>query len=144
MQEKDSSIFVVLRSLDLIGFLLFASFAIMALLATQWGGTKYQWTGATIIGLLCGSVIVLIIFGVWEYRLSDQAMIPFSVVSQRIIWCSCCVNFFAFSAVVIFTYYLPIYFQAIRGKSPVMSGVHILPSVLSQVPVALLSGILGK
>jgi len=39
-------------------------------------------------------------------------------------------------------YYLPIYFQAVQGVSPLTSGVHLLPSILSQMTVAILSGTL--
>jgi hypothetical protein len=38
-------------------------------------------------------------------------------------------------------YYLPIYFQAVRGASPTMSGVDLLPSILSQMIFAIVSGI---
>jgi hypothetical protein len=42
------------------------------------------------------------------------------------------------------TYYLPVYFQAIQNKSPMMSGVYILPSILSQLAVAVTSGALSE
>ncbi|KAK9242014.1 hypothetical protein V1506DRAFT_572943 [Lipomyces tetrasporus] len=43
------------------------------------------------------------------------------------------------------SYYLPIYFQAVRGVSPLTSGVYLLPSILSQLLFAVGSGILvGK
>lgn len=38
---------------------------------------------------------------------------------------------------------MAIYFQAVRGKSPTISGVYMLPSVLSQMCFAVGSGILG-
>ena len=38
------------------------------------------------------------------------------------------------------TYYLAIYFQAVKGKSPTMSGVDILPTVLSSMFTAVGSG----
>jgi hypothetical protein len=38
-------------------------------------------------------------------------------------------------------YYLPIYFQAVRGATPTMSGVDLLPSILSQMIFAIVSGI---
>ena len=41
----------------------------------------------------------------------------------------------------IVNYYLPIYFQAVRGASPTMSGVDLLPSIISQMIFAIVSGI---
>jgi hypothetical protein len=42
------------------------------------------------------------------------------------------------------SYYLPIYFQGVKGVSPTMSGVYVLPSVLSHVFAAVASGMLGE
>lgn len=133
-----------LSKLDLIGFVLFAPFAVLFLLALEWGGVKYAWNSAMIIGLFCGSGVILISFGAWEYRAGDGAMIPISVVKNRIVWSSCLFTGFFFGAVLLLSYYLPMYFQAIRGVSPSMSGVYILPGILSQMFMSVCSGLLGR
>ena len=130
--------------LDLPGFALFVPSTIMLLLPLQWGGTKYAWSNATIIGLFCGSAANYAIFAYWEYRQGDRAMIPASLMKQRIVWCSALLMLFYFGAQLIVSYYLAIYFQAVKGASPTMSGVYFLPSVLSQMILAVISGILGK
>lgn len=45
---------------------------------------------------------------------------------------------------MISAYYMPIYFQAVRGVSAAKSGVYTLPSVLSQMLFSGVSGYLGK
>lgn len=134
----------VLKDLDLIGFALFAPAAIQFLLALQYGGNQYAWNSATIIGLFCGAGGTFIIFLVWEYRKGDEAMIPFSMVRKRAVWSSCMVMLFTMSMTFCASYYLPIYFQAVKGVSPTMSGVYLLPSILSQLLLAVISGFLGK
>jgi Fungal trichothecene efflux pump (TRI12) len=131
-------------SLDLTGFVLFASIAVMSLLALEWGGTKYPWNSAVIIGLFCGAGVTLCIFTAWEYRIGDDAMIPFSIVSKRIVWCSCLVLAFFGSSIFLFSYYLPLYFQAVKGASPALSGVYLLPGILTQIIAAAVSGLLGQ
>lgn len=42
------------------------------------------------------------------------------------------------------TYYLPIYFQAVRAKSPFGSGVAVLPNILAQMILGIISGGLGE
>jgi nitrate/nitrite transporter NarK len=116
----------------------------MLLLALEWGGTEYSWNSATIIGLFCGAFSVLLVFGGWEYKVGENAMIPLSILRKRVVWCSCLVIAFFFGSLLIFSYYLPIYFQAVKGISPALSGVYLLPGMLSQMVMSVVSGILGQ
>jgi len=138
------TVLATLSKLDLTGFCIFAPFAVMFLMALQWGGTEYPWNSATIIGLFCGAGGTLVVFAAWEYRAGDGAMIPFSMIRNRVVWSSCLVIGFFFGSLLVFTYYLPIYFQAVKGVSPALSGVYILPGILSQMLMAIVSGVLGK
>jgi hypothetical protein len=133
-----------LSELDLFGFCLFAPFTIMLLLALEWGGIKYPWNSSTIIGLFCGSGATLVVFLTWEHYVGDKAMIPFSMVRKKIVWSSCLVIACFFGSLLTITYYLPIYFQTIKGVSPSQSGVDVLPGIFGQIVMALTSGILGQ
>lgn len=133
----------ILHSLDLLGFAIFASGAIMFLLALQWGGTEYKWSDATVIGLFCGSAAMLVIFLIWEKKRGDTAMIPLSLFKNRIVWTGCLTIFFFMANMLTTSYYMAIYFQAVRGIEPTLSGVYLLPSILSQIAFAITSGILG-
>jgi predicted MFS family arabinose efflux permease len=116
----------------------------MFLLALQWGGTKFSWNSAIIIGFLSGAGVVLILFALWEYRVGEGAMVPFSMVKRRVVWSAGLVNLFFLGGQLITSYYLPIYFQSVKGVSPIMSGVYILPGILGQIITGTISGILGK
>jgi hypothetical protein len=50
---------------------------------------------------------------------------------------------FLFGTVTVASYYFPIYFQAVKGAGPAMSGVYILPSIFSQLALVIISGWLG-
>jgi len=71
-------------------------------------------------------------------------MIPLSIVSNRIVFFSALENFFFAGALFVTSYYLPIYFQAVRGVSPSLSGVYVLPGILSQMLLAVISGFGGE
>lgn len=133
----------ILHELDLIGFVLFSPAAIQLLLALEYGSGSYPWGSARVIGLFCGSGGAFIIFLLWEYRQGDKAMIPLSMVVQRTVWTSCLFMIGLFGTVLSLSYYLPIYFQAVRNDSPIMSGVSLLPMMVSQVICAVGSGILS-
>jgi hypothetical protein len=115
----------------------------MFLLALEWGGTKYPWNSARVIGLFCGAAGNFVVFLAWEYKRGDTAMIPFGMVKQSIVWSSCVATFFFAGALLISSYYMAIYFQAVRGVSPLLSGVYLLPSIISQMSMAIFSGFLG-
>ncbi|KAJ5246133.1 hypothetical protein N7468_001116 [Penicillium chermesinum] len=114
----------VLHKLDLIGFALFAPAAIQLLLALEYGQT------AGTFG----------VFLLWEWRQGDLAMIPLRMVAKRTVWSSCLVMMCLFAVMLGSSYYLPVYFQAVKNDSPLISGVSLLPSILSQLSLAVISG----
>lgn len=128
--------------LDLVGFVLFAPATIMLLLALQWGGNDYAWSSSVVIGLLVGAVVTAIVFIFWENYVGDRAMLPGSAIKHRVVWSSA-INGMSLMA-IIFTaaQFMPIYFQGVRGEGPAMSGVDMLPSILSQLFTVVLSGAL--
>ncbi|KAL2869698.1 major facilitator superfamily domain-containing protein [Aspergillus lucknowensis] len=130
------------KDFDLIGFTLFAPAAIMILLALEWGGNEYPWDDSRVIGLFCGGGATAIAFLVWEHRLGKGAMIPFHLVTPRIAYSSYLTIASLFGLTMLNAYYLPIYFQAIKGQSALMSGVDLLPNILAQLVSAVVSGVL--
>jgi hypothetical protein len=132
-----------LRRLDPIGFLIFAPSCIMLLLGLQWGGTKYPWNSATIIGNFLGSLATFCIFIAWEYRCGDNAMMPLSLMKRRIVYSSCIASLSQMGGIQMSSYYLPLWFQVIKGASPLMSGVYFLGTVGPQILFALTAGALG-
>lgn len=135
---------IIRERLDLIGFSIFAPAIIQLLLALDYGGNRYPWNSATVIGLFCGSGAMFILFLGWEYRTGREAMFPLYMVSQRIVSCSCLFMFFLGGMNACATYYLPLYFQVVKGVSAMMSGVSTLPSIISQLILVISSGFLGK
>ncbi|KAJ6088030.1 hypothetical protein N7499_004212 [Penicillium canescens] len=138
---RKSAAQTIFHMLDLVGFALFAAASIQLLLALDYGGSKYSRSSATVVGLFCGAGGAFITFLLWEHHKGDSAMIPLSMVSKRIVWSSCLMLMSLFGMTISESYYLPIYFQAIRDNSPLMSGVYMLPSILSQLVFAILSGV---
>jgi hypothetical protein len=130
--------------LDLIGFTFFAPAAVMLLLALQYGGNQFAWDSSQVIGLFCGSAATFIVFGIWNYRAGEKALIPVPLLRQQAIWSSCLVVTFNMAITFLASYYLPIYFQTVKGASALMSGVYLLPSIIAQMIFAVGSGVLGK
>jgi MFS family permease len=139
-----STLTTTFKSLDPIGFILFAPTAIMFLLALEWGGNTYRWDSAMVIGLFCGSAGSLVLFLAWEYTQGEEAMIPLPMIRRKVIASSCLAMVFAAANMLTASYYMAIYFQADRGVSPMLSGVYLLPTILSQMLFGVISGVLGS
>ena len=135
---------MLLYKFDWIGFVLFAPACIQLLLALQYGGNQYPWDSATVIGLFCGTVATLLVFIAWERHMGRDAMIPGYLLRDRIVVCCCMFSMMVFGMTMILSYYLPIYFQSVRGKSALVSGVNLLPNILCQLVMAIISGVLSE
>lgn len=131
------------RTVDYLGLLLIGGFAILLLLPLQWGGSSYEWNSSVIIGMLCGAVVSLGVFIGWERYMGVRAMIPFHVIGQRVVYCSCIFFASLLASIVFRTFYLPIFFQSVQGDSALMSGVKMLPSIVAQISATMASGVLG-
>ncbi|KAL4792163.1 major facilitator superfamily domain-containing protein [Aspergillus venezuelensis] len=129
-----------LPDLDLIGFTLFAPAAIMALLGLYYGGNEYAWDSSVVIGLFVGAAATITVFGIWEWKMGDRAMIPTSMVSHHIVWTSAINGGTLVASILTASQYLPIYFQGVRGYGAAMSGVNTLPGILSQLLTVIISG----
>ncbi|KAL7625009.1 hypothetical protein AAE478_004223 [Parahypoxylon ruwenzoriense] len=129
-------------TLDLLGFVLFCPAAVMFFLALQWGGNRYEWDSSIVIGLFVGAGVTFIVFLLWERHRGEEAMVPFSMLRMRVIGSASATMFFFYGVLFVSNYYLPIYLQAVKGDSALMSGVHILPTILSQIACAMTAGTL--
>jgi hypothetical protein len=116
----------------------------MLLLAVQWGGIKYSWNSATVIGLLCGFVGMMAIFIAWQWQAQDEASIPPKILMNRNVAVASIVSFFMFGSLQLIVYFLPVWFQVIKGATPTQSGIDFLPSVLSTMLFTFVAGGLGK
>lgn len=142
--ERALSVTERVKHLDIIGCVMFIPAIFMLLLALTWGGTKEDWNSATIIGLFVGAAATLVIFVCWEGYIGNDAMIPGTVLARRTVTFSTLFSFCHMGSLAISGYYLPEWFQAVQGASPLESGTRVLATVLSQIVGTLTAGALGK
>ncbi|KAL1856396.1 hypothetical protein Daus18300_010768 [Diaporthe australafricana] len=130
------------RKFDLAGTALLVPAVVMLLLALHYGGSRqYPWGSAMVIGLFCGGGVVGALFVAWEWRVGgENAMVPLSMFRERVVVAGCLTNLCLFSCTFITSYFLPLYFQSVQGSSPFTAGVHMLPSIISQLITAVFSG----
>lgn len=129
-----------LRQMDLLGNLVFIPSLTCLLLALSWAGTKYSWSDGRIISLFVVFAVLLAAFCVDQYIKQDSATIPPRILKNRNVLAgflfSACTN----SVMTVLQYYLPTYFQAVKGVSPSESAVLMLPIVVGFLVAMLLLG----
>ncbi|KAI8186434.1 Efflux pump mokI [Colletotrichum sp. SAR 10_75] len=134
----------IIPELDLTGFALFAPTTVMFLIALHWGSTEHGWSSPTVIGLFAASGATLVMFSFWEWHVGEKSLIPFHLIKRRRVWASAMQSTTLFSLNYVGVNYVPIYFQAVKGVGPSLSGVYMLPSILTQLLSLVISGALGQ
>ncbi|EAL86150.1 hypothetical protein LV164_003885 [Aspergillus fumigatus] len=130
-----------LKQLDVPGMCCLVPGVVCLVLALQWGGQKYDWNNSRIIVLLTLMGVLLLGFVAVQILLTRTATIPLRIFSRRSIfagvWATICIG----ASQYVFIYFLPIWFQSIKGVSAVDSGLRLLPLMLSMVAASILSGV---
>lgn len=131
-----------LKQLDPIGTTVFIPGVVCLLLALQWGGSKYPWKDGRIIALFVMFGILIIAFLAIQYWQQENATVPPRILKNRsmaaAVWFAFCIG----GAFFVLIYYLPIWFQAIKGTSATESGIRNLPMIMSLVIMSVIAGIL--
>ncbi|KJZ80067.1 hypothetical protein HIM_00781 [Hirsutella minnesotensis 3608] len=131
----------MLWMLDPIGTMTFMPAVVCLLLALHWGGSMYAWDNARITSLLLLSGFLIITFLYVQYRMQDNATVPPRIMKKRTVWSSVIFEFFIGACFLLAMYFLPIWFQAVKGATAVSSGVMNIPMLLTVVIFTVASGV---
>ncbi|KAK0130030.1 hypothetical protein ONS96_000568 [Cadophora gregata f. sp. sojae] len=130
-----------LKQLNALGMLALIPGIVCLCLALQWGGTTYARNEGRIIGLLTVTFALLLAFVLIQIWKPDQATVPPRIFIQRSIfsafWLSACVGI----QTQLFAFYLPFWFQAVKGDSALESGTDLLPLLLLIFISSVITGI---
>ncbi|CAM1508022.1 Fc.00g048700.m01.CDS01 [Cosmosporella sp. VM-42] len=128
------------KQMDLPGTACLLPGVICLLLALQWGGTKYAWSNGRVIALLVLAGVLLVCFIVIQSLSDDRGTVPPRVFCNRNIWGSALFGSCVTAAFFVMLYYIPMWFQAIKGASAIGSGVRCLPMILGFVIFSFMGG----
>ncbi|KAI5196680.1 MFS general substrate transporter [Aureobasidium subglaciale] len=115
--------------LDLLGELCLFPGLISLLLALQYGGIRYPWHNWRVVLLFIIFGLCLVAFVVSQIFNQKSATIKAHVIKNRSIVSAMWLIFCLAAVMQTFLYYLPLWLQAIKGKSAVQSGIDTLPFV---------------
>jgi MFS family permease len=129
-----------LLELDLPGGSLLLVAAVLFFTALEHTSAGNSWGSATVIGLLVGSGVTILILIIWLWHKQSDALIPLNILQDYRVTASCVMGFLVYGTISTQAYYLPTWFQAIKGDSAIQSGVHMLPYTLGACVSSLLTG----
>ncbi|MCJ1309067.1 hypothetical protein MMC25_002722 [Agyrium rufum] len=129
-----------IKQFDPLGNAVLAPGLILILLALQWGGIVYPWNSARVVSCLVVGSILVVAFIFVQWWVQENGMVPPRIISQRTIAACSVISLTNGAVLVIVSFYLPIWFQAIQGVSAANAGVRLLPYFLSTVIFVIGSG----
>lgn len=120
-----------IKAIDWVGSLSVVGATLMLLFGLQYGGVTDPWNSATVICLIVFGIVTFALFAFWETRFAKYPVMPMSLFKTQTNLATLLVVFCHGFVFISGSYYLPLYFQAIRGATPIMSGVYLLPTAIS-------------
>ncbi|MGW0189512.1 MDR family MFS transporter [Streptomyces sp. NPDC003362] len=125
--------------IDYLGTFLIAAVATCLVLVASLGGTTWSWASPQIVGLAVLGVVLAVVFVAVERRAAEPVL-PLKLFRIRTFTLSAVVSLVVGFAMFGAMTYLPTFLQVVRGVSPTMSGVHMLPMVLGLLLASTASG----
>jgi MFS family permease len=131
-----------LKAIDWYGSVLTITWAVLVLLGLSWAGNEYPWASAAVLAPLIIGLALLGVFLLVEWKLVALPLVPLRIFRNSTVAAGMAATLFSGMIFYSTLYYLPTYFQIVRGASPIRSGVLILPLVCVQTVTSFSSGLL--
>lgn len=137
-----NSFFHKLAKIDWIGSVIFIASTTGFLIPLSWGGVSYPWTSWRTYVPLSVSALGLVILYMYEEYVATNPIIRTSIFKNRNA-AAAYISVVVHGMVVVGSlYYLPLYYEAVQGLSPILSGVALFPETFTVAPGAFIVGTL--
>jgi hypothetical protein len=125
-----------LSDIDWIGSFLLIASTTSFLIPVTWGGVMYSWSHwRTLVPLIIGA-LGLVGFTYFEGCIAKTTTIPVALFRNPSTSISYFISFLQGMVLWSCMYYLPLYFQAVKGYTPLQAGLTSLPQSLTVMPCA--------
>lgn len=133
-----------IKSLDFLGTNLFIGASVALVMAIAFGGSIYSWKSGQIIGLFACSGILWLLLGAQQcsrfLTTNGGQIFPVDFLGSV----DMCILFaqtgICIACIFIPVYFIPLFFQFVRGDSALKAGVRLLPFVFAAVLGAMING----
>jgi EmrB/QacA subfamily drug resistance transporter len=125
--------------LDVAGTLLMVLASIALMLVMTWGGQRYGWTSAPILGLCAAALVLWVLFAL-RIATAPEPFIPLAVLREPVVAPVAVAGFFTVGTVIGLTIFLPVYFELVLGLTPSGSGTALIVFLAGTVTGATSAG----
>ncbi|KAI9477101.1 major facilitator superfamily-domain-containing protein [Zychaea mexicana] len=130
------------KRIDFAGIIILMACVVVFLIALNFGGRLYPWNSTLIVLLLLTSGILLLILLLVESKFAKEPLIPIKLLSNRSLIGSFTSNAVFGGVYTSALYFLPNYFQVVKGDEPIWASFRILPLLLVIPVISITVGIL--
>ena len=131
LQTPKTPVLAGLRAIDWSGCLLMVAATLLLLFGLVYGGQSFPWNSATVICLIVIGALSFGFFLINEWKVAMYPIIPLRIFNRGSTNACLAVCFCHGFVFIAGSYFLPLYFQAALGATPILSGVYTLPSSLA-------------
>ncbi|KAJ3863479.1 MFS general substrate transporter [Lentinula novae-zelandiae] len=118
--------------IDYVGSLLTLIGCALIMLPLIWGGVTFPWTHPVTLSLLSSGALVVLLFCLYEWKCAKLPIVPMYIFKHSTVSgvyiCMFANGFVFFSSL----YYIPQFFQAGLGYSPIRAGLFLIPLLVGQ------------
>ena len=114
------------RVIDYLGTATLALSASCLVLYTSLGGTSYSWSSPFMVGLAVAGVVFGIAF-LFAERRAAEPVIPLTLFRTSVFSAASAIGFVVGFAMFGALTFLPLFFQDVKGISPIQSGIRLFP-----------------
>ncbi|KAF2656301.1 putative MFS transporter [Lophiostoma macrostomum CBS 122681] len=130
-----------LKAVDWLGSLTLVGMVLMVLLGLDFGGVIFPWESPKVVCLIVFGVVFAMFFYFSEKRWAQYPVIPLAIFESMSNLASFLVCFFQGFVYMGAEYFLPLYFQAVKGMSPLRAGTLLVPSTVSEATAGIVASI---
>lgn len=116
------------HSLDYAGAALIMAATVALLLVLTWGGTRYSWGSAPILGLLALSGLLAVLFVLRQVTVREP-FLPLSIFNNPVVGAGTASAALVFGVMVGLTIAMPIYFEIVQHLTASQSGLALIPQL---------------
>lgn len=128
------------QKIDYLGILCASAGLTLLLIPISGGGSTYAWNSPIVIAMFVVGGVLMVAFLLIEWKIPQLPMIPLRIFKKGLLSLLLGSTFFFGMTYFGFMYYVPYYFHVVKGRDTLHTSIFLLPLVLSQLIMSIVSG----